>query len=126
MEPVYVLEAVADAFEAAGRTLRERVALMRAEGAGESAVAGPRDVVARARALHPSLGPRQAQVVREVEEAGSEGAAAGMISRTLDYDQPNVYLTLQGLCNSGLVEKDESVRPHRYRLGPKLRQEPTN
>jgi len=45
----------------------------------------------------------------------------GKSSKAIKYDQPNVYLTLQGLCNMGLVEKDATKSPHVYRLTVKLR-----
>lgn len=38
----------------------------------------------------------------------------------MDYDRPNVYLTLQGLIQLGMVTRDSAVRPHRYRLASPL------
>ncbi len=34
----------------------------------------------------------------------------------MDYDQPNVYLTLRGLITLGFVERDHQTTPHTYRL----------
>ena len=68
----------------------------------------------------PQMGPRQVQVLQEVCDVGDAGASAGGISRLIGYDEPNVHLTLQALVRLGFVEKDESTRPHRYRLAPHL------
>lgn len=77
-------------------------------------------VVERARRLHPSLGPRQEQVLAEVADAGQAGATSGQVSRAMEYDQPNVYLTLQALIRQELVRKDSAARPHRYFLHARL------
>ena len=57
----------------------------------------------------------------EIDKAGAAGTNTGVISRALKYDQPNVYLTLNNMKDSGFVEKDESTDPHTYRLGSALR-----
>jgi DNA-binding MarR family transcriptional regulator len=80
------------------------------------------DVVAVARRLHGSLGPRQAEVLALLQEAGPVGTNTGVLSRRMGYTQPNVHLTLKELVRRGLVEKDASARPHNYRLSPRLGQ----
>lgn len=109
-----LLYALAEAFDAASGVLRLRAALVE-----------PRDRVStmgsvdRARAVHPQLGPRQAEVIELLEQHGPNGTNTGVLSRSMNYDQPNVYLTLRSLVGLGFVEKDESVIPHNYRLaGP--------
>lgn len=106
------LEAMAEALEAAASALRRRAAM--ADAPEEQ----PRvnGVVARARAAHPLLGPRQAEILQLLEEAGREGTNTGVLSRRMAYEQPNVYLTLRGLITLGFVERDEATSPHRYRL----------
>src|SRR5205823_5008630 len=117
---IVLLEALADAFDAASVVLRERLAILNRASSSQSSAASSLSAVERAQAIHPQLGPRQAQVLQQVEDAGASGATAGAISRAIGYDEPNVHLTLQGLANRGFVEKDESARPHRYRLAPRL------
>ena len=109
-------EVLADALEAAARVLR---------GAGRDAAAPEAadidSAVALARELHPALGGRQAMVIELLDAAEPTGTTTGALSRTMDYDQPNVYLTLRGLITLGFAEKDASTDPHTYRLGEKLR-----
>ncbi len=106
------LDALAEAFEAAASVLRRRAALTET-GTQERPLSG---AVARARAVHPLLGPRQAEVLQLLEEAGPSGTNTGVLSRRMDYDQPNVYLTLRGLITLGFVERDHQTTPHTYRL----------
>jgi DNA-binding MarR family transcriptional regulator len=115
-----ILDALADALEAAVQTLRERSALLRST---DTDPRSPPSATARARAVHPQLGPRQAQVIDELAKAGKEGVRTGAIVHAIGYDQPDVYLTLKGLQTLGFAEKNASARPHIYRLGPKLRDE---
>jgi DNA-binding transcriptional ArsR family regulator len=122
MSTATVLEALADALDAASAVLRERLAVLNLASPSPSPAASSLTAVERARAIHPQLGPRQAQVLQCLDDAGASGATAGTISRTIDYDQPNVHITLQALVKMGFVEKDESARPHRYRLAPRLEQ----
>jgi DNA-binding MarR family transcriptional regulator len=122
MSTAVLLEALADAFEAASTTLRQKVAILNLAGDSVTASAVQIDVIARARALHPLLGPRQAEVVRLLADAGPEGTSAGALSRAMGYDQPNTHLALQALVIAGLVEKDESTSPHTYRLTASLLQ----
>ena len=77
--------------------------------------------VARAKEIHPELGPRQAEIIEQLEIAGVDGTTTGVIFRNIGYAQPNVYLTLRGLITLGLVEKDALASPHRYRLASALR-----
>jgi hypothetical protein len=58
-------------------------------------------------------------VLQQLEEAEPEGTTTGVIARAINYDQPNVYLTLQGLANAGQVEKDVGKHPRRgHQLRP--------
>lgn len=109
---VPMFDAMAEALEAAAAVLRRHSALADIESPTE----GADGVVSRARAVHPLLGPRQAEVLGLLEEAGREGTNTGVLSRAMEYDQPNVYLTLRGLIALGFVEKDETTRPHTYCL----------
>jgi hypothetical protein len=124
-----IVDALADAFEAAAQKLRERSALLQQAHAGGSPAASAsetnpgRSAVERARALHPQLGPRQAEVIHELAKAGAKGTGTGPIVKAIDYDQPDVYLTLKGLQALGFAEKDTSSKPHTYRLGQRLRDE---
>lgn len=116
MSEAAMLHALADAFDAASTALRQRAALSdRDPGPGTTTVAA----VDRARALHPQLGPRQATVIDLLERHGREGTSTAVLSKFMDHGHPKVYLTLRNLVLLGLVEKDESVSPHNYRLaGP--------
>jgi hypothetical protein len=105
-------DAMAEALEAAAAVFRRHSALADAD----SSTVGAGNVVSRARAVHPLLGPRQAEILGLLEEAGRKGTNTGVLSRAMEYDQPNVYLTLRGLIGLGFVEKDETTSPHTYRL----------
>jgi DNA-binding MarR family transcriptional regulator len=114
-----VLDALADAADAAAAVLRRHAAQQRggtAESDGQSASA-----VDLAKASHPMLGFRQEQVLTKLVEAGPDGTTTGAISSALEYDQPNTHITLQALVERGFAEKDTSVYPHIYRLGRSLR-----
>jgi hypothetical protein len=117
-----ILTALADAHEAAARTLRRHAALL---GDGQSteltsAEAAADSALERARVMHPQLGSRQEEVIVLLEEADDRGLDTGVMSRSMGYDQPNVYLTLQSLMRHGFVERDVSVSPHTYRLTEEL------
>jgi DNA-binding IclR family transcriptional regulator len=70
------------------------------------------------------LGSDLAEIIELLDKAGPFGSNTGFLSRSMGYDQPNVYLTLRGLIGLGFVEKDESGRPHSYRLSKVLKDEP--
>lgn len=118
-----ILTALADAHEAAARTLRRHSALLGDDQVREvtSAEAPADSALERVRSMHPQLGSRQEEIVALLEEAGEHGLDTGVMSRSMDYDQPNVYLTLQSLMRHGFVERDTSVSPHMYRLTDNLR-----
>ena len=80
----------------------------------------PEDPMALARSAHPSIGQRQEQILQEIIKAHPEGVSAGEISRALQYDQANTYLTADALVKHGLARKDTSVHPQRYHLGRRL------
>lgn len=105
-------DAMAEALEAAAAVFRRYSAL-----AGDATpAAGTNGVVRSARAVHPLLGPRQAEILELLKEAGRDGTNTGVLSRAMEYEQPNVYLTLRGLIGLGFVDKDETTSPHTYRL----------
>lgn len=122
MNDSLLLEVLADGFDAMSTAIRQRLALLDSDST--IAAAGPTRAVDRARAMHPMLGNRQAEVIAVLERAGVSGTNTGAISMEINYDQPNVYLTLQGLLTRGFVEKDVSTSPHTYRLTQVLRQTP--
>lgn len=73
-----------------------------------------------AKDVHPLLGVRQAEILREVAKAHPEGIGTGPVSRAIDYEQTNTALTLAALVRHGLVRKDPESRPQRYYLGDRL------
>ena len=101
MSELTVLEAIADALDSASSTLRQRIALTKPAAPSEAGTA--RGPVERARAIHPQLGERQAQVLEVLAQAGEDGTSTGFIARKIDYDQPNVYITLRALVGIGFV-----------------------
>jgi N-methylhydantoinase B/oxoprolinase/acetone carboxylase alpha subunit len=115
-----IVSALADALEAAAASLRRRAALLPPDMRSGPQAGSAEE---RARMIHPMLGPRQAEVIRELEEYEPKGTSTGAIARGLGYDQANTHLTLQALMERGLVERDTSVHPHNYRLAPPLRGE---
>src|ERR1051325_958163 len=116
MTTALVLEAIADGLDAMSATIRRHAALLNAGPAAPT----PAGAVERARAMHPMLGKRQAEVISLLEDAGAAGTNTGAISKAMDYDQPNVYLTLQALIDLDFVQKDATTTPHTYRLAPIL------
>jgi hypothetical protein len=70
----------------------------------------------RARAIHPMLGQRQAEVLLELARAGPAGASCGKIAKAISHDEPNCHITLRSLAAKNLVDKDTSTYPHTYRL----------
>lgn len=115
--PPELLDAWADALHAAESVLRDRAARLRAPVLSLE----PNKVIEAIRLEHPRLGLRQVQVLTELALAGADGTNTGALSRSIGYDQPNVYLTLNELGRRGFVEKDESASPHRYRLAQRFR-----
>src|SRR5262249_22113759 len=107
-----LLAAIAEAHEAAAATLRHRVAAL----SPAPADGHPLTAVQRARIMNPQLGPRQAEIIEILEDKYPEGTDTGYLWRTTGQDQPNVYLTVNGLRQQGIVEKDATTRPHQYRL----------
>jgi hypothetical protein len=74
----------------------------------------------RARAVHPALGQRQAEVLLELAKADPAGASCGKIAKAISYDEPNCHIALSALVSKGLAEKDTTTYPHTYRLSPRL------
>jgi hypothetical protein len=112
------LEAASNALRDAVEFLWQETALAR-EGVQKVVVIG--SAVNRARSMHPELGPRQAQILELLEEAGPSGTTTGLIGKEIEYPQADVYLTLRGLITRGMAEKDETASPQLYRLGERLR-----
>lgn len=52
--------------------------------------------------------------------AGEHGATSGDIARALEYDHANATITLNAMVKAGLLLKDESMVPYRFRLVPAL------
>ena len=118
-----MLEAMAEALEAAAAVLRRRAADQRA-GSPETQGAGT--LAERARRIHRTLGERQEQMLPLLAEADEAGATSGDIARALDYDHANATITLNAMVKAGLLLKDESAVPYRFRLVPELLPEETD
>jgi hypothetical protein len=121
-----VVRTIMSALEEASDSLR-KVSRVLASTLEERAPSGAQQIdqtssaVARAKEIHLELGPRQAEIIEQLEIAGDDGTTTGVIFRNIGYAQPNVYLTLRGLITLGLAEKDALASPHRYRLSSALR-----
>jgi hypothetical protein len=74
----------------------------------------------RARRIHRMLGERQEQMLPLLAAAGKLGATSGDIARALEYDHANAASTLNAMVKAGLLLKDESSPPFRFRLVPEL------
>jgi hypothetical protein len=111
------LYALADALEAAAAVLRRR-ASARHPGVAETQHAGT--LAERARQIHLLLGERQEQMLPLLAAAGEHGATSGDIARALEYDHANAMITLNAMVKAGLLLKDESAAPYRFRLVPEL------
>lgn len=111
-DAIILLTALAEAHATAATTLRQHIAALSPQPSDGQALSA----VERARVMNPQLGPRQAEVIELLENLYPDGTDTGYLYRTMDYDQPNVYLTVNGLVKWGIAEKDITTRPHRYRL----------
>jgi hypothetical protein len=112
-----LLEAMADALEAAATVLRRHAATSH-PGVPETQRAGT--LAERARQIHRLLGERQEQMLPLLAAAGEHGATSGDIARALEYDHANAMITLNAMVKAGLLLKDESAAPYRFRLVPEL------
>jgi hypothetical protein len=112
-----MLEAMADALEAAAAVLRRRPAGCHPV-VSEARPAGT--LAERARRIHRMLGERQEQMLPLLAGAGERGATSGDIARALEYDHANATITLNAMVKAGLLLKDESAVPYRFRLVPEL------
>jgi len=112
-----MLEAMADALEAAAAVLRRRVAAGRPPASGTSHA---ETLTERARQIHRTLGERQEQMLPLLAAAGVHGVTAGDIARALEYDPANATITLNAMVKAGLLRKDDSAVPYRFRLAPEL------
>jgi hypothetical protein len=112
-----ILDAMAEALEAAAAVLR-RHAAPRHPGAPEAQHA--ETLAERARQIHRMLGERQEQMLPLLAAAGERGSTSGNIARALDYDQANATITLNAMVKAGLLLKDESAVPYRFMLVPEL------
>jgi hypothetical protein len=111
-----MLEAMADALEAAAAVLRRRAA----GRPGVSVTRHAGTLAERARQIHRLLGERQEQMLPLLAAAGEYGATSGDIARALEYDHANAMITLNAMVKAGLLLKDESAAPYRFRLVPEL------
>jgi alkylated DNA nucleotide flippase Atl1 len=67
-------------------------------------------------------GKRQQEILDLLAaDGGEDGIKTSAISRAIDMEQPNTYLTLQSLAKQGLVEKVPGVDPQHWRLAPRFR-----
>jgi hypothetical protein len=112
-----MLEAMADALEAAAAVLRRRAATGHPD-AFRTRHTGT--LTERARQIHRMLGERQEQMLPLLAAAGEHGATAGDIARALEYDPANAMITLNAMVRAGLLLKDESAVPYLFRLVPEL------
>jgi hypothetical protein len=111
-----MLEAMANALEAAAAVLRRHAAgLSPAPGAPQTGT-----LTEQARRIHRMLGERQEQMLPLLAAAGEHGATAGDIARALEYDPANATITLNAMVKAGLLRKDESSVPYLFRLVPEL------
>jgi hypothetical protein len=78
----------------------------------------PDRVIAAARRMHQSIGPRQLEAMRLIAETHPQGRTTGELMKSMGMDQPNVYLTVNSLVkgNRRLLSKDQTASPHRYHL----------
>jgi hypothetical protein len=97
--------------------LRRRAAGWRT---GVSAAQPAGTLAERARRIHRMLGERQEQMLPLLAAAGEHGATSGDIARALEYDHANATITLNAMVRAGLLLKDESAVPYRFRLVPEL------
>lgn len=112
-----MLEALADALEAAAAVLRRRAAAGHLDASQAQHTA---TLAERARRIHRRLGERQEQMLPLLAAAGERGTTSGDIARALDYDHANATITLNMMVKFGLLLKDESRIPFRFRLVPEL------
>ena len=112
-----ILDVLADALEEAAAVLRRR-AVGRHPSMSEAQ--HPGTLAERARHIHRMIGERQEQMLPLLAAAGQHGTSAGDIARALEYDQANATITLNAMVKAGLLLKDESAMPYRFRLVPKL------
>lgn len=102
------LSGLADAFGGYAATLEEAV--------GAGAVPSLDVDVPEAR------GPRQQEVLHLLSSLVVEaGLKTAEISRAINMEQPNTYLTLQALTKQGLVELVPGVEPQHWRMAPRFR-----
>jgi alkylated DNA nucleotide flippase Atl1 len=62
------------------------------------------------------LGARQRQIAQVPGLLDEEGMKTADIARTIDYEVPNTYTTLQALAGRGIVEQIPGATPQRWRL----------
>jgi hypothetical protein len=112
-----ILEAMAEALEAAAAVLRRRAA----GSCPDVSEAQPTvTLTERARRIHRLLGERQEQMLPLLAAAGERGATAGDIARALEYDHANAMITLNAMVKAGVLFKDKSSAPYHFRLVPEL------
>jgi hypothetical protein len=112
-----MLEAMAEALEEAAAVLRRRASALH-PGVPDARPTGT--LAERARRMHRTLGLRQEQMLPLLAEAGELGATSGDIARKLGYDHANASITLRAMVKAGLLLRDESAVPYRFRLVPEL------
>jgi len=68
-----------------------------------------------------ALGKRQRQIIQLPGLRDEAGMKTAEIASSIDYDVPNVYLTLQGLQRMGMIEQVVGVTPQRWRFTARYR-----
>jgi predicted transcriptional regulator len=114
----HLLNDLADLSEQSAKRIRLYLAEQKRSAAAKATV--EERVLAKARELHPTIGTRQEEIIRLIASQYPEGVGTGYLTKTMNYEQPNVYLTLQALMRQGLVNRDDKSKPHKYFLGRKL------
>jgi len=111
---------IAEMHEALAARLRRFTKDLKGEMARNSDVQFADRVMAAARRLHASVGPRQLEALQFIAGSHPAGVGTGNLMRRMQIDQPNVYLTLKSLVERGFLRKDESGSPHLYYLSDTL------
>lgn len=114
---ITLLDALADAFEAAAATLRRQAAAGRRDSDDHHADT----IMDRVRSIYPDLGFRQAQMVELLADAGASadgtgGMTASELGRAISYSPVNAHISLAPLVDAGIVEKITVSQPYLYRL----------
>lgn len=115
-----LLEELAELHDSAASKMREYASAIRTAAEQRNDVPLVERAVVMARKMHPAIGARQVEAFQLIAEAHPDGVGTGPLTRAMNYEQTNVYLTLRALMRQELVIRDESARPQKYFLSQKL------